>query len=43
MIFDFNDFNFHIWIVVLLTFLIIAANLIFPQIKLSKILNKRVG
>jgi hypothetical protein len=42
MIFDFYEFNFHIWLVFALTFVIIFLNLIIPAIKLSRIFKKRV-
>ena len=40
MIYDFNDYNFHVWLVLLITIALISLNLIVPKVKLNKL--KRV-
>ena len=37
MIYDFNDYNFHVWLVLLITVALIGLNLIVPKIRLNKI------
>ena len=37
MIYDFNDYNFHVWLVLLITAALISLNLIVPKIRLNKI------
>ena len=37
MIYDFNDYNFHVWLVLLITFALISLNLIVPKVRLNKI------
>ena len=37
MIYDFNDYNFHVWLVLLITVALISLNLIVPKIRLNKI------
>ena len=39
MIYDFNDYNFHVWLVLLITVTLISLNLIVPKIRLNKIKN----
>ena len=35
MIYDFNDYNFHVWLVLLITVTLISLNLIVPKIRLN--------
>ena len=37
MIYDFNDYNFHVWLVLLITVVLIGLNLIVPKARLKKI------
>ena len=37
MIYDFNDYNFHVWLVLLITVVLISLNLIVPKVRLKKI------
>ena len=37
MIYDFNDYNFHVWLVLLITVSLIGLNLIVPKVRLNKI------
>ena len=37
MIYDFNDYNFHVWLVLLITVALISLNLIVPKVRLDKI------
>ena len=37
MIYDFNDYNFHVWFVFFLTLFLIGLNLIIPKFKLKKL------
>ena len=37
MIYDFNDYNFHVWLVLLITIVFISLNLIVPKVRLNKI------
>ena len=37
MIYDFNDYNFHVWLVLLITDALIGINLIVPKVRLNKI------
>ncbi len=37
MIYDFNDYNFHVWLVLLITVALIGLNLIVPKVRLNKI------
>ena len=37
MIYDFNDYNFHVWLVLLITIALIGLNLIVPKVRLDKI------
>ena len=39
MIYDFNDYNFHVWLVLLITIALISLNLIVPKVIINK-LNK---
>ena len=37
MIYDFNDYNFHVWLVLFITVALISLNLIVPKVRLNKI------
>ena len=37
MIYDFNDYNLHVWLVLLITIALIGLNLIVPKVRLDKI------
>ena len=37
MIYDFNDYNFHVWLVLFVTVALIGLNLIVPKVRLNKI------
>ena len=37
MIYDFNDYNFHVWLVLLITVDLIGLYLIVPKVRLNKI------